>query len=78
MTQGASAPVALRIFMEAQLSMPLDGRNGNPYHIFFSIREIVKNWLLWDPKNYRSNRYDSGGLLQKAFKELQDIEIPVR
>ena len=77
MTQGPSAPVALRIFMEAQLSMPLEGRDGNPYHIFFSIREIVENWLLWDPKNYRPNRDDSGGLLQKSFKELQDIEIPV-
>ena len=75
LTQGASAPVALRIFMEAQLSMPLEGRDGNPYHIFFSIREIVKNWLLWDPKNYRANRDDSGGLLQKSFKKLQDIEI---
>ena len=76
LTQGASAPVALRIFMEAQLSMPLEGRDGNPYHINISIREIVENWLLWDPKNYRPNRDDSGGLLQKSFKELQDIEIP--
>ena len=50
LTQGASAPVALRIFMEAQLSMPLEGRDGNPYHIKISIREIVEQLVALGPK----------------------------
>ena len=73
--QGPPAPVALRIFVEVLLSVPLANRDGNPYHMFFFVRDIVKDWLLSNPRNYRSNRGDSGGVIQKAFRELQVKEM---
>ena len=68
---------APRIFLEALLGVPVDARDGRPYRCIYDVKEIVVQWLGWDPHNYRPSHPDYGGILRSACEGLRGMSVPV-
>ena len=77
------APLELRIFVEALMAIPVEGRDGHLYRITsgdgrpFTIREIAGEWLQWKLHNYKPAHKYTGQALKRALRRLRDLEIPM-
>lgn len=79
--QRGIAPVEMRIFIEALMSVPVGARNGGLYRVEspltgrpFTIEEIVGDWLQWKVKSY-DTRFRHN--LNRALHSLRDLEVPM-
>ena len=73
----AKRRLALRLFIEFLLSVPVERRDDTVMEIGpVSIREIVTDWLLWDPRRYAINDRKTGMMLRAAIPEINTMAIP--
>ena len=70
--------LAMHLFLEFLLSVPTDVRDGTLVQLGpVSIREIVVDWLQWDPSRYGANDATTGKSLQAAIADLRSMHVPV-
>ena len=74
---GVGGRVAQRLFIEFLLSVPAEYRGQGPVPIGpISIRELVVDWLQWDPANYGPNAQRTGQVLQRAMHLIRTFIVP--
>ena len=64
-----------RVFLMALITMPVEIRNGRMQEAVITIRQLVEDWLGWQPTWYRPNKMDTGGALKKALTLVRDMYI---
>ena len=80
-TPGPGTTLAMHLFVESLLSVPVAARTGELYRLGgrnrLTVREIVTDWAQWSPKNYRPTGKRTGEQLRNAFAHVRDIAIPM-
>ena len=67
--------VAMRLFVEALLSLPSHARDGNLHRFILPVREVVGEWLAWDLRHYRPQETHGGGALRRALAAVRDMAV---
>lgn len=75
---GGHSLTAARIFVEALLSLPTSGRDGQLWQMHFALREVAGVWLGWDLRYYRPTHPKYGMNLKRAIGEVASIAVPVK
>ena len=74
-SRGPSAPIPLRIFVEAVLAVPMDSRaNDSPVAMRVTLRDLL-SWLYPNPRKPRPNEY--WPRLMAAFEALESPEARI-
>ena len=64
-----------RLFLMALITMPVERRNGRLQEAAITIRQLVEDWLGWQPAWYRPNKKDTAIALKKALALVRDMYI---
>ena len=67
----------MRLFLEALMMLGTWERDGTLHEKSVPIREVVAEWLSWNPANYRPNMEGSGIALRDAFRYIHNLSFPV-
>ena len=73
MRRGREVPLALRLFLESVLSVPIDTRNNAPVAMHVTLRELLK-WLYPGKRRPKPNEY--WPRLMRAVQAIDDSRIP--
>ena len=73
----AKRKIALHLFVEFLLGIPVEQRRDRLVQIGpISIRELVVDWLQWDPAHYGPNDRRTGAMLRQAVSEVRTMVVP--
>ena len=64
-----------RVFLMALITLPVENRNGRLQEAMLTIKQLVEDWLGWQPTWYRPNKKDTGGALKRALGLVRDMYI---